>query len=227
MNDLMQLGMDEFAKAFDAEMQGFPEGRPVRTGGKPTKANPGAENDLWWRQNGPAFVASWITWRQSNPNLHVLTMDDGQPAIELAVVAEVQAGEDSVDLKGYIDRVFVDASTGEVLIVDLKSGKTTPNSMQLGFYRRALKAAYGIDAQYGAYWMAREGTLSGIEDLSVYTDEVVDYWVATTYAGIKNNIFLPHISWACAGCGVKEHCYVYHKDARFSPIVTNTAHQEA
>lgn len=223
MNDLLKIGMDAFNAAFDQELEGFPTGKPVRSAGRPTKANPNGEDATWWRQNGPAFVQSWITWRQQNPNLHILALDDGTPGIELPVVAEVQAEDEVVDLKGYIDRVFVDADTGQALIVDLKSGRNAPAPLQLAFYRRALSAAYGITADYGAYWMAREGSLSTVHDLTGFTNEVVDYFVATTYMGIKNEVFLPHVTNLCKGCGVKQHCYMFNPSTPYSPIDTHIA----
>lgn len=223
MNKYLELGLEAFHKSWLNDMNEIMPGKTIRSGGRPTKAAPFGEDGTWWKAQGPAFIQSWISWRQANPNLHVLTMEDGQPAIELGVLADIEVGDGEViQLKGYIDRVFVDSSTGQVLIVDLKTGKTTPNGMQLGFYRRALKAAYGIDAHYGAYWMAREGSLSAIEDLDKYSDQVVDYWVATTYAGIKAEIFLPHVTNLCKGCGVKQHCYVFNPDTPYGPFKTNT-----
>ena len=220
MNKYLEIGTDEFRKVFAAELADIEPGRNIRTAGRPTKAMPNGEDRLWWENNGPAMVQSWITWRQNNPNLHILSLD-GVPAIELEVHAEVDVDGSPVLLRGFIDRVFADANTGELLIVDLKGGRQTPAPLQLGFYRRALKATHGLDAQYGAYWMAREGTLSAIENLDAFSDEVIDYWVATTYRGIQGNIFLPHVTALCKGCGVRQHCYVFNTDARFSPVNPN------
>jgi hypothetical protein len=221
MNPLFEIGLDAFRKSLEAEVAAFPEGRTPRAGGRPTKAMPNGEDYTWWAQNGPAYVQSWITWRQNNPSLHILKMDDDTPAIELDVRVDIEADGELIQLKGFIDRVFVDSNTGEVLIVDLKTGKTTPGPMQLAFYRRALKAAYGIDAPYGAYWMAREGSLSSIHDLTTFTDEMVDYWVAKTYAGVQAGIFLPHVTRMCSGCGVRTHCYVHNPKAPFPPLFTH------
>jgi hypothetical protein len=217
MNPLLEIGLDAFNKSLKQEVAQFPEGKTPRAGGRPTKAAPNGEDYAWWMANGPAYVQSWITWRQNNPSLHILTMEDGKPAIELDVRVDIEVNDELIQLKGFIDRVFVDSNTGEVLIVDLKTGKTTPAPMQLAFYRRALKAAYGIDAPYGAYWMAREGSLSTIHDLQPYTDEMVDYWVAKTYAGVQAGIFLPHVTSMCKGCGVRTHCYVHNPATLFAP----------
>lgn len=222
MNKYLEIGVEQFNKSWLNDMQEIMPSKTIRAGGRPTKAMPYGEDGTWWKAQGPAYIQSWLSWRQANPNLHILTMEDGSPAIELGVQADIEVDDNEViQLKGYIDRVFVDDNTGQVLIVDLKTGKTTPNGMQLGFYKRALKAAYGIDVQYGAYWMAREGSLSSIEDLDRYTDQVIDYWVAKTYAGVKAGVFLPHVTNLCKGCGVKQHCYVFNPNTRFSPFDTN------
>jgi hypothetical protein len=223
MNPLLEIGLDAFRKSLDAEVAAFPEGRTPRAGGRPTKAMPNGEDYTWWAQNGPAYVQSWITWRQNNPDLHVMKMEDGSPAIELPVAVDIEVDGQVIQLKGVIDRVLVNAKKqDDALITDLKTGKTTPAPMQLAFYRRALKAAYGIDAKYGAYWMAREGSLSAIHDLTPFTDEMVDYWVAKTYAGIQAGIFLPHVTTMCRGCGVRTHCYVHNPTTHFPLPFTHT-----
>lgn len=221
MNDLLALGIDAFEESIKQEVAELQPGARVRAGGRPTKANPGGEDLTWWKQQGPAFIQSWITWRQQNPSLHMWSLDADTPAIELPVSAEVDVDGETVELKGFIDRVFVDAVTGQLLIVDLKTGKSTPEPLQLAFYRRALAATHGVQAQYGAYWMARKGTLSDIADLDSFDDATVDYWVATTVRGIRNNVFLPRVSPMCSGCGVREHCYVFNKNTPFSPIDSN------
>jgi len=222
VNELLTLGIDAFRQSIKEALSEIEPGTQIRAGGRPTKANPGGEDLTWWENQGPAYIQSWISWRQQNPNLHMWQID-GQPAIELPVSAEIDVDGESVELKGFIDRVFVDADSGTLLIVDLKTGKSTPEGLQLAFYRRALKATHGVHAQYGSYWMAREGTLSGVVDLDNYPDEAVDYWVRTTVRGIRNEVFLPRVSSMCKGCGVRDHCYVFNRNALFAPFNTNIA----
>lgn len=227
MNNYLELGLDAFRASFDKHLAEVEPGAHIRSAGRPTKANPNGEDAVWWQANAPAFIQSWITWRQNNPNLHILNLD-GTPGIELEVKATVDVDGKDVLLKGFIDRVFTDANTGDLLIVDLKTGRNAPAPLQLAFYRRAMKQTYGIDAGFGGYWMAREGTLSTIHDLSQYPDAVVDYWIAQTYRGITNGIFLPQVSSLCKGCGVQKHCYVFNRNTRFSPVDVNmTEAQEA
>ena len=124
-DDLLALGVDAFNVSFNEELAKG-EGKVFRAGGRPTKAMPNGEDEGWWRANAPAMIQSWISWRAQNPNLHVWTVD-GVPAIELQVRAEVDLADGTkVALKGFIDRVFIDSDTGQLLIVDLKSGKNAP-----------------------------------------------------------------------------------------------------
>jgi len=227
MNKYLEIGMDAFNASFVEELAKG-EGKVFRAGGRPTKAMPNGEDDKWWRENPPAMIQSWISWRQQNPNLHVWSIDD-VPAIELPVQAEIAINDGTVVLlKGFIDRVFVDANTGELLICDLKTGKNTPSfAAQLAFYRRALKSTHGVNAQYGAYWMARTGALSEVHNLDNFSDDIVDYWVRTTYAGVSQGLFLPNVTNLCKGCGVRKHCYVFNPDAKFSPINARISEQIA
>lgn len=220
MSDYLNIGLEAFQASITEALAEVEPGTQIRAGGRPTKANPGGEDLAWWQNQGPAYIQSWITWRQQNPNLHMWQVND-QPAIELQVSAQIDVDGEPVELKGFIDRVFVDADTGTLLIVDLKTGKSTPEALQLAFYRRALKATYDVHAQYGSYWMAREGTLSGVVDLDNYPDEAVDYWIAGTVRGIRNEIFLPRVSSMCKGCGVRDHCYIFNRNATFSPFNSN------
>jgi len=217
MNQYLEIGIDAFNASF-AESLAEGQGKPFRAGGKSTKARPNGEDERWWRENAPAMIQSWISWRQQNPNLHVWSIND-IAAIELPVQAEIAVDDDTIVLlKGYIDRVFVDSDTGQMLICDLKTGQSSPAPLQLAFYRRALKATHGVEAQYGAYWMARQGSLSEVHNLDSLNDEIVDYWCRTTYLGVSQGLFLPHVSHLCKGCGVRKHCYVFNPDAKFSPI---------
>ncbi len=227
MNKYLEIGVDAFNASF-AEELAEGAGKTWRASGKSTKALPNGEDEKWWRENAPAMIQSWISWRQQNPNLHVWSMD-GVPAIELPVQAEISVDDSTVVLlKGFIDRVFVDANTGELLICDLKTGKNSPSfAAQLAFYRRALFATHGITAQYGAYWMARQGSLSEVHNLDNFPDEIVDYWVRTTYAGVSQGLFLPNVTNMCKGCGVRKHCYVFNPDAKFSPINARISQQIA
>jgi CRISPR/Cas system-associated exonuclease Cas4 (RecB family) len=193
------------------ELAEIPEGAVLRAGGRVSKAYPNKEDGTWWKEHGPKQIEAWAEWRKNNPNLDILDVN-GEPAIEIAVSAEL----DGVRLQGVIDRVFVDKATGETMIVDLKTGSYPPASqLQLGFYRVALEQTAGINPQYGAYWMARQGVLSQVEELW-HPTEMITAWLRQTKQLIDDNVFLPHITNMCKSCGVRDYCYAVNKSIEWS-----------
>ena len=193
------------------ELADIPEGTVLRAGGRVSKAYPNKEDGTWWKEHGPKQIEAWAEWRKNNPNLDILNVN-GEPAIEIAVSAEL----DGVRLQGVIDRVFVDKATGETMIVDLKTGSYPPASqLQLGFYRVALEQTVGLNPQYGAYWMARQGTLSTVEELWHSTD-MITAWLKQTKQLIDDQIFIPHLTNMCKSCGVRDFCYAVNKSIEWS-----------
>jgi CRISPR/Cas system-associated exonuclease Cas4 (RecB family) len=109
-----------------------------------------------------------------------------------------------VPVKMVLDRVF--EVNGELVVVDLKTSQQTPTStLQLGFYKLGLKQIFGIDIKYGTYWMARQEGTSNMVDLSSYTEEKLEYLVASFDKARKAGIFIPNTN-NCNRCGLTEHC---------------------
>jgi hypothetical protein len=77
--------------------------------------------------------------------------------------------------------------------------------LQLGFYRAGLKKIFGIDVNYGSYWMARQAGTSEREDLTKYSTEMIDYFVEKFDKARLAGIFLPNTN-NCNRCGLTEHC---------------------
>ena len=128
-----------FKEAWDIEL-GDKDLTNARVSGTATKANPNKEDVNFWLETGPRWVQGYIDWRNANPDWKIWTAPDGNRAIELGLIPEF-AG---VPVKMVIDRVF--EVNGELVIVDLKTSKTTPtNPLQLGFYKVGLQKQFGID----------------------------------------------------------------------------------
>lgn len=177
----------------------------IKAAGKPTKDNPNGEDELWWLAHGPAMVQRWIDWRDAC-DWDIWVAPDGRPAIELELFPEFNG----VPVKMYLDRVMRIPSTGALVIVDLKSGKRTPASdLQLAFYAAGIKAVFDIDVKLGAYWMARTGELSPVQNISRFTLPLLAYWVGQFVWARENHIFLPHLTEMCRACGVNRYCYAY------------------
>lgn len=188
--------------------------KPWRTGGRASKKYPNKEDRSWWMSEGPAMVHNWYNWRMTNPQLDVWTTPEGAPAVELGINVQLPG---DVILKAYIDRIMVDLDTQETIIVDLKTGQPPKSGLQLAVYRLALQQQFGVAPKYGAYWMARGGTLDTVYDLTSYGDDMVARWMRDVKKAIDQELFVPNITMMCNSCGVKESCYAYSGNMTYAP----------
>jgi RecB family exonuclease len=172
------------------------------------KGNPDGENGAWWRANGPDMVQRWIDWRKRE-GWKVWTTPSGEPAIELDMQVDVSTGEESFDIKAFIDRVMIEPATKGLVIVDLKTGARTPESdLQLGVYRYLLWRKFGVRVDHGAYWMARKGDME-VLDLRRYQPELVELWFKRFRRATEDGVFLPHPTYLCRACPVREYCLAF------------------
>jgi len=173
----------------------------ARVGGRATKANPNKEDATWWNQSGPQWVDNYIAWRKGNPDWKIWTAPDGNKAIELGLIPEVNG----VPVKMVIDRVF--EVNGELVIVDLKTSQQAPtSSLQLGFYKLGLELTFGVEVKWGTYYMARTSNVAPVVDLSEYTHERMEFLIGQFDKARKNQIFLPNTNSCQYLCGLTEHC---------------------
>lgn len=191
----------------------------IRASGRPSKANPNGEDEQWWLANGPGMVDNYVEWRKRS-GWKIWETPDGQPAIELPILANV--GID-LPLKMYIDRIFVSGGMwlprGELDIVDLKSGARSPVSdLQLGIYRVGILETFGVRIDWGSYFDARKGELSPPVNLKRYTPALICHWFRQQYDALKAKIFIPNLSSWCRACGHRDYCAAYGgSNAHFDP----------
>jgi len=200
---LLDRGVAAFNEYFTTELATIPEDTRIRA------ANRGKETGKWWLQEAPKMVDNYIQWRKNNPTLMPWVTPDGEVAIEIGIDIKIT---EHTTVKGFIDRVFEDTETGELIIIDFKSGKTIPNTIQLAWYRLLLNDRYGVSPKYGAYWMARNGTLDSIHDLDRFPVETVRVWADDVYQNIQKKIFAPSVSYDCKDCGLATMCYTQNKN---------------
>ena len=191
-SELWKEAWNEYAKDTDLST--------LRVGGRATKEYPNKEDATFWQTKGPEWVQSYIDWRKANTNWKIWKTPDGVPAIELGIIPKF-AG---VPVKMVIDRVFeVD---GQLIVIDLKTSQRTPDSsLQLGFYRAGLKQVFGVDVNWGNYWMARMSGTGSMVDISKYSDEMITYLVENFDKARKAGVFLPNTN-NCNRCGLTEFC---------------------
>jgi len=194
--------LTEWKKWWDETAKERPEYAGDKTGWRVASPRRNPEDEDWWFTNGYKFYERWIDWRQANPHLTMAITHTGELGIEL----EMNPVVDDITVKMFLDRVMLDTTTGEYIIVDLKTGKTTPTSaLQLAFYSYGLRKIYGINATKGYYWMARKGELSDAFDLADYDDSKIETLVRMFDKARKENIFLPNFDH-CKMCGLTMHC---------------------
>lgn len=168
-----------------------------------TKGNPDGEDYKWWFENGSQMLESWIAWRKA-VGWEIWRAPDGRPAIELDFNIQI-AG---VPTKMSIDRVFV-RPDGDLVILDLKTGKRTPNSdLQLAVYAAGIDLVYGVRPKWGAYWMARKAGTENITDLDTYPTHQVEKLIAGFDKARKSGVFLPNHGH-CHMCSAREFCEWY------------------
>ena len=170
-----------------------------RASGRASKEWPNKEDEAWWRNHGPLFVANWVNWTSSAPL--AIYAYEGKPAIELDLEMEL-AG---TPLRVVIDRLMVGAYG--VVVVDIKSGANAPKSpRQLAVYAEALDQAIGIRPRWGQFFDARKGTTSIAYDLTDWTRARLDYEFGGVRRIQEQGIFIASPSNMCSSCGVKDYC---------------------
>ena len=184
-----------------AESKGDIDLTNARVGGRATKANPNKEDEKFWQTTGPMWVENYISWRKANPNWKIWTTPQGEPAVELGLTPIV-AG---VPIKMFIDRVFeVD---GQLVIVDLKTSQQVPTStLQLGFYKLGLEQTFGVEVNWGNYYMSRGSNTVEMVDLSQYSYDKMEYLVEGFDKARKAGVFLPNTNNCQYRCGLTAHC---------------------
>lgn len=195
---------DTFLAYIEAEEDKYQSDRAEwRASGRASKEWPDKEDYKWWLNHGPKMVAAWRRFLQGP--LYQIALFDGEPAIEIGFEEEIGGAK----VVGYIDRVLEHIPTGELVVVDLKSGSRDPmSSDQLGLYRVGLHKKFGgrFTPQWGTYFMVRKGATTIITDLTKYSDGRLDYEYERAWTAVQAGIFLPKIGPLCGSCGVRDYC---------------------
>lgn len=158
-----------------------------------------------WNTNGPAFVRSYIDWRQRSP-YEIWTTPDGSPAIELDVSGQLPGCP--IPVHGYVDRIFHDPVLDKLIIVDLKTGKRPPATVaQFATYAALVRVKYGVQADIGVAFMNRKGTLATPWDLGGVTPESVGQVFGETWDKIQAGEFpADGFPKACYPCDMVASC---------------------
>lgn len=187
--------------------------------GKAPAAYGGKRTIQWWLDHGHEYVDRWIDWRMNNPKWRPWEID-GVPAIELELSFMLPG---DIPVYGFIDRVEVTPS-GELAVVDIKSGRLPETPEQLGLYACGVEILHGVRPSWGFYWDATKGELSRPYDLDFYTPDYMAALYREAIAGINAGSFMAKPANNCgAWCGVAQFCSAVggHLAHKHDPILLN------
>lgn len=194
VSDAWVRGWDE---AYTHALKDVEDDTIVRAGGRATKEYPNRENKKWWQDKGPGMVQDYLDWR-----INTGWQLTGPEAVEIPFEISI----DGTEIKGYIDRLYVDGN-GQYVVVDLKTGSREPASpLQLATYRLGLAEAWDIDVTIGGYYMARKGQVGTRYSLTHYTRDRLSAWYNRARTAIEQELFVPHVTSLCQTCSVAAHC---------------------
>lgn len=174
-------------------------------------ANKGKEDEAWWLKQVPIQAHNYLEWVYLS-SWHL---------IEVELKVEAVLGASKTPFVGYIDRVFV-TDTGELAILDLKSGGKAPSdAAQLGTYATLYEMQEGTRPSIGYFFHTRtvvprakkdptrHGTLIGPFDLSGYTSEYLGQMTEALVKAKESEVYVPRPSYFCGTCDVNKHCFAY------------------
>lgn len=166
----------------------------------------GKKGPDWWADNGPEMIQRWLDWRAENP-WDVWVTPDGKPAIEIELNV-ILPGD--IPVRMFIDRIYVMPS-GQLCVLDLKSGRLPDFDEQLGLYATGVELAYGkqFRPEWGYFWDASKGTHGSPRPLEGWTPTLMSAIYKEAAAGINAGSFLPKPANGCAAwCGAAPYCFI-------------------
>lgn len=153
------------------------------------------------RERGLEQLQGYITYA-INAAERPLMVDDETPVIE----HEFRLDLDGVEVIGFIDMV-VEWPNGVVAVRDLKTGTKRPDwAIQLGIYKVALEAEFGIDVAWGDFYMAKDNRPLPPVSLKRFTRQYVTDMFHTLDRSIRDGLWLPNPGDQCRVCGVSDYC---------------------
>lgn len=129
--------------------------------------------------------------------------DTGMPA------SEVPFEEDfgGVLVKGFIDLILEDLITHVLLVRDVKTGAKKPvGTFQLKTYAIAMHKKYGVDIQWGDYWMCKDDGPSAPEPLGNIPEQQIVSQYQIMDAAERDGMYTANVGDHCTRCDVARHC---------------------
>lgn len=175
----------------------------------------------YWEENAPGMVANYLTWR-TRVGWEIGWLDE-EPMIELDLSSFFGAYlTPEVKVVGAPDRVMV-LPNGELVIVDVKSGSSTPKTvMQQGLYATLLEISGSRRPRYGTFVKVKEegGVHTPLAPLGKYDERYFSQLFGAFRAQLETGMFLPNVGDNCRTCGVSAACYAADGSlsAKYDPL---------
>lgn len=184
----------------EQEQRSGVEAAKWRAAGRKTKDKPDAESAKFWAEEGLRQVQSYADWL-ANSEWQIASFN-GQPLVEFSLAGTFA----DIPVKGYVDAVF-DSPSGWI-VVDYKSGSRDPaGPQQLALYSVMLERLGMPRAEWGTFFNTRKGELGPVESLAQWDQAWWEKQFTRLMKARDHEIYLPHISDMCRGCGVRQFCY--------------------
>jgi len=175
------------------------------------------QDEAYWRTNGPQMVSNWLTWRTSTgwkiaefERYETYAEEYAVPAIELDLDVTSELNGVPRSILGAPDRVMV-LPNGELVVVDVKSGSTTPKTvLQQGLYATLLEREFGVRPKYGTFvkvGVKAGGVHTPLAPLEKYDERYFQHLFGAFRAQVETGTFLPNVGEMCERCGVASSCY--------------------
>ena len=152
-----------------------------------------------------------------------------EPAIEYALDVTLEIRDMPRQVKGAPDRIFV-LPNKELVIVDIKSGSTTPKTvLQQGEYATLLEQAghrrpkFGTFVKVGIQPKTGGGKHLPLAPLKKYDAAYFEHLFTAYRTQLETGTFLPNVSDLCDRCGVRSACYAAggSQSAQYDPLDPN------
>lgn len=156
------------------------------------RVNGKKQGEEYWR-DAVHHIVNYAQWR--NKTQWVVEL------VEAKVFGEIEGRQ----FVGYLDRLFV-TDDGERVIIDLKSGSTTPYlPTQQALYRELVHQTYGFHADRGSFFKTEKGVLTPLTDLTQY-GPMLEAMVRNMTMTEEGGAYIPKPSYFCKTCDVREFC---------------------
>lgn len=201
--EALQAALDEALERTDG-LYTEADIRASKSGKGITKAAwPNGADRKWIEHHLPIWFESFKRWQNAIPwDLALLPDAESglvSPAVEVGFEFMVAP---NVRMRGSVDAVYQDRSTGRYILVDYKAGARQPSSpQQLAVYRAALADQHDLSADDGTFFMVRDAVTTPLYDLRKYTPQFLSWFYAGCADRKEAHDFLPDPDHNPGMCG--------------------------